>query len=212
MQKETRFSYINGRGTISTNNYVKRRYICHRSSSPKVKGSDTSHSSDQGNNKINGFCPAEINIAIFKDGECEVEFVAQHVGHGNDLEWLALTTEERELLTSRISANIPFDTILSEIKNSPSDNLHRITKRDLRSIRQSLTVTAGDNIMQMQDKDEKHCITQREEQNLDELAGEKAKLMSKLTRIVDNVSSYEELEVLEKSLSPLLEGQSHNCT
>lgn len=99
-----------------------------------------------GSKKINAYCPASIKVVKAKDGKCTVYYQATHVGHLNDLGHLNLTELERKMLAEKIAANIPFDTILDEIRVSIMDceleRMHLLTKKDLHNIEKSFHLTS----------------------------------------------------------------------
>lgn len=113
--------------------------MCHRSGFLISRGFGKRHLKSQGSKKINGFCPARIQVTINKYCDShKVSFVETHVGHQNDLCHLFLTNDERKVLATKISMNIPFDEILNEIRDTVSTNsmerMHLLTKKDLFNI------------------------------------------------------------------------------
>ncbi|VEN54487.1 unnamed protein product [Callosobruchus maculatus] len=139
MERETQSYFINEHGSYNTNSYIKFKYVCHRSGIFKSESKKIRHLKVQGSHKINGYCP-EISGKILKNGICEVELVSQHIGHDNNLGHLNLSKTAREDLAAKISLNVPFDSILDEVRDSISgdqiERLHLLTKKDLSNIQQ----------------------------------------------------------------------------
>lgn len=80
----------------NTKSYTKLEYVCHRTGLFQSEGKGIRHLKVQGSHKMNGYCPTEIFVKILNDGKCEVEFVAQHIGHSDNLGHLSLNKHERK--------------------------------------------------------------------------------------------------------------------
>lgn len=140
VEKETNSSFINRKGSYQTKEYKKLNYMCNRNGFYQSRGTGLHHLKMQGSNKINGYCPAKINLKIFNNGKCEANFINCHVGHSNDLGHLYLSKSEKDKLACKIAAKIPFQKILDEIRESISgdklERIHLLTKKDLYNIEQ----------------------------------------------------------------------------
>ena len=99
-----------------------------------------------GSNKINGYCPAKIELMILPSGELKVEFFKTHVGHQNDLGRMRLSKHERAEVSKSIQMKIPFDNILDRIRSSISsdevERLHLLTTKDLHNIARDYNLIA----------------------------------------------------------------------
>ena len=139
MEKKTFASFVNMHGFKQRKNVRKIKYTCHRSGNVTKKGKNIRALKTQGSNKINAYCPAEMNVEIH-NGKCLVKFCKSHVGHrqDKDLGHLFLSTSDRQLIAAKIASEIPFQTILDDIRGSISnchlDRLHLLTKKDLYNI------------------------------------------------------------------------------
>ncbi|XP_050500770.1 uncharacterized protein LOC126880760 [Diabrotica virgifera virgifera] len=138
IERTTQSSFINEHGSYNTKDYKRLKYVCHRSGLFKSQSKGLRHLKTQGSHKINGYCPAEIIVKLLNDGTCEVEFVAQHIGHNENLGHLNLNQSEKEDLAAKIALKVPFESILDEVRNSVSgseiDRLHLLKKKDLANI------------------------------------------------------------------------------
>ncbi|XP_054723700.1 uncharacterized protein LOC129233747 [Uloborus diversus] len=141
-EKKTRTSYVKARASKDLKSSTYSSFYCHRS------GHFKSHSSGErcikllGSNKIDGHCPAKISLNQSKTtGQCVVKFTCTHIGHTNDIGRLKLSAVDKEFLSAKISAKVPFDTILDEIRDSVSpegfQRLHLLTNKDLHNIKKS---------------------------------------------------------------------------
>lgn len=142
IQKDTFSSYINLHGAGKNPNIKKIMYVCHRSGDTRRRGSNIRSLKTQGSNKINGYCPAHINV-IEQGSKCMITFCKTHVGHRQeeDIGHLFLAESDRQKVAAKIAAKIPFQTILDEIRDSVSnchlERIHLLTKKDLYNIENS---------------------------------------------------------------------------
>ena len=86
--------------------------MCHQSGFYTSK-SVQRHTEILGSCKMNGFCPACIELSRNSDNERNMVYIKIHLGHENDIGHLKLTKEDRETLAAKIALNtsIPFNTI-----------------------------------------------------------------------------------------------------
>lgn len=140
LEKQTSSSFIKKHGTKKNTNFSRTIYWCHRSGIYVPKGKGIRHLKTQGTCKIDGHCPAQLNVTSYADGKLEVIFTKTHVGHGSDLGHLKLTSNEKSEIAAQIAANVPFNAILDGIRNSLAncelDRMHLLTRKDLHNIKQ----------------------------------------------------------------------------
>jgi len=96
----------------------------------------------QRSNKMNGYCPASINVIESKlTKRCTIKYNYNHIGHESEIGHLPLVKVTRNDIPSKISQHIPFEQILDEIRDNVSNNqLERtllLTKKDLYNIEAS---------------------------------------------------------------------------
>ncbi|XP_030764275.1 uncharacterized protein LOC115888642 isoform X2 [Sitophilus oryzae] len=97
IEKETQSKFIKYRGTIVKKSGSKISYYCHRSGFFNSESKGIRHLKTKGSNKINGFCPARIEVLSEKNGQCKIMFTQTHVGHTNcDLGHLSLSKLEND--------------------------------------------------------------------------------------------------------------------
>lgn len=92
-----------------------------------------------GSNKIDGHCPARLNVTVNKeDNRVKVKFTKTHVGHNLDVGRLTLSKFERGDIAAKIKNKIPFDEILNEIRDNITkdqlERIHLLTRKDLFNI------------------------------------------------------------------------------
>lgn len=142
-EKETQ-SYFVIESTSATQNYIKKKYRCHRSGNFISESKGLRHLKTQGSNKINAYCPAWINATLHKKGNCDIIFQETHVGHECDLGHLFLKRNEREIIAAKMSLKIPFSQILDDVQdslhNSQLERIHLLTKKDLYNIEKSFNL------------------------------------------------------------------------
>lgn len=95
IEDETKSKYVKYNCYKSQKQAV-RVFICHRSGCFQSRSRGLRHLRLAGSEKINGYCPAEIKLTILNaNKKCIVNFTEQHVGHGQELQFLKLQ-EPRE--------------------------------------------------------------------------------------------------------------------
>ena len=62
----------------------------------------------QGSHKIDGMCPAEINVMVLNGDTVEIQYMKTHAGHANNLGHLNLSKADREMIAMKIAAKVPF--------------------------------------------------------------------------------------------------------
>lgn len=140
VERDTLSLYISNTGSKQTIKKLLTRhyYTCHRSGYYNTRGKGKRHLKTQGSKKINGVCPASIQVTESEDGKCNVTYIATHVGHQNDIHHLSLTINERENLAADIANKVPFQAILDKVRSSVPDSrlgrIHLLTKKDLYNI------------------------------------------------------------------------------
>lgn len=143
IEQKTNTCYIKSCGsTKNVNGHTYIYYKCHRNGYHMSKSTGQRHIKTQGSNKINGYCPASMNVIMSEPtNKCTVTFISTHIGHENDLGHLPLDKLTRSNIASKISEHIPFEHILDEIRDNISNNTlertHLLTKKDLYNIESS---------------------------------------------------------------------------
>lgn len=139
IEKQTFSSFVNMHGFNQIINFKKIKYTCHRSGDIRTRGKKIRSFKTGGSNKINAYCPAEMNV-IVDETKCVVHFCKTHVGHRleEDMGHLFLSVSDRQNIASKIAAGIPLQTILDDIRDSVSnchlERTHLLTKKDLYNI------------------------------------------------------------------------------
>nr|XP_024215683.1 uncharacterized protein LOC106680190 isoform X2 [Halyomorpha halys]XP_024215689.1 uncharacterized protein LOC106680190 isoform X2 [Halyomorpha halys] len=136
----TRFvKYRNKYFKSSTKNF----YRCHRDGIFKTSGRNMRQLKAHGSNKINGHCPAKLEVCQFKDkDEILVKFTKTHVGHTMEIQKINLDKEERKFIASKLANTVPNKKILNDIRNANIGKLGRlkyVTMKDLHNIKRSLS-------------------------------------------------------------------------
>lgn len=84
LEKQTGSLFVKKHGTQKSINFSRTVYCCHRSGTYKTKGKGIRRLKTKGTIKIDGHCPARLNVTHV-DGKLEVIFTKTHIGHGSDL-------------------------------------------------------------------------------------------------------------------------------
>ncbi|GFW90629.1 MULE domain-containing protein [Trichonephila clavipes] len=134
IEKNTKSKFVQETGCKRRENDIIRRFVCHRSGEFVSKSNGERHIKTQGSNKIGGYCPAGITATYYDDGRCDIFYRDTDVGHENDLGHLWFTQSEREA----IAANIPFNIILNDVRDSVSESslecIPLLTRKELHNI------------------------------------------------------------------------------
>ncbi|KAE9530121.1 hypothetical protein AGLY_011583 [Aphis glycines] len=131
IEHKTKSCYIKNCGSIDNDHSNKTfiYYKYHRNGNYISKGTGLRHLKTQGSNKINGHCPSRIDVTIYKlSNICTVKFIANHLGHGNDLGHLPLNKDVRINIANEIRDNI---------SNNSLERIHLLTRKDLHNIQTS---------------------------------------------------------------------------
>jgi len=142
IELSTQSLYVKNYGSSVKGNQIYSYYKCHRSGFYNSISTGQRHLKTQGSNKINGYCPASINVIESNvTKKCTAKFNGNHVGHENEIGHLPLNKCTRDEIVSKISQNIPFEKILEEIRENIANNhlerTHLLTKKDLYNIEAS---------------------------------------------------------------------------
>lgn len=136
----TRFvKYRNKYFKSSTKNF----YRCHRDGIFKKSGRNIRQLKSHGSNKINGHCPAKLEVCHFKEKEeILVKFTKTHVGHTMEIQKINLDKEERIFIASKLANKVPNKKILNDIRNAniaKKGRLKYVNMKDLHNIKKSLS-------------------------------------------------------------------------
>lgn len=117
---------------------------CHRDGDFKSDSKHLRHCKMLGSNKINGHCPAKIDVTFHTSGEITVLYCKTHVGHEPELGRSRLSEAEKTDIAAKIAMKIPFDKILDGVRDSINsselERIHLITRKDLFNIEQQYSL------------------------------------------------------------------------
>ena len=106
MEKEELNSYIQHRApTTSSSGGIIIHYMCHRSGFYNHHSSRERAIKGLGSKKMNGFCPAALDVKMKKDGPVKVKFHKTHFGHEVGLKEIGhmfLSKTDRKLIAGKI--------------------------------------------------------------------------------------------------------------
>lgn len=121
-------------------------YRCHRDGCFKSRSKAVRHCKILGTNKINGHCPAKMDVIHSTSGRVKVSFSKTHVGHHGELGRLRLSRTERDDIAAKVALKIPFDDILDSVRISVcNDEVQRaelLTRKDLHNIARDYNLKA----------------------------------------------------------------------
>lgn len=118
IEQETTSQYIKSRGEKKTKNLNKTYYSCNRSGYYVSKARTRKALKKQGSRKINGRCPASMNVTVNEDLSYDVRFVKTHVGHNFDVKHLDLSLKDRDLIVQKLEAGITKREIIKQLRSS----------------------------------------------------------------------------------------------
>ncbi|CAH1960906.1 unnamed protein product [Acanthoscelides obtectus] len=115
-------------------------YTCHRSGFFAPTGTGKRSLKLTGSHKINGYCPAQIEVYISESGDVAAKVIETHVGHKNDIQHLNLSVKEKQWLANKLAADMSFEDIMNEVDKTIGDHnylrrINLLTKKDLYNIR-----------------------------------------------------------------------------
>lgn len=118
IEDETTSQFIKSRGEKKSKNVNKTYYSCNRSGYYVSKARTQKALKKQGSRKINGRCPASINVTFNPDSTYEVRFVKTHVGHDFELEHLDISDKDRDLIVQKLESGITKRDIIKQIRSN----------------------------------------------------------------------------------------------
>mgnify|MGYP003729617393 CR=1 FL=1 len=118
IENETTSQYIKSRGEKKTKNVNKTYYSCNRSGYYVSKARTRKALKKQGSRKINGRCPASMNVTINPDSTYDVRFVKTHVGHSFELKHLDLSDKDRDLIVQKLVSGVTKKDIIKQIRSA----------------------------------------------------------------------------------------------
>lgn len=116
VENETTSQYIKSRGEKKSKNINKTYYSCNRSGYYVSKARTRKKLKKQGSRKINGRCPASMNVTVNPDSTYDVRFVKTHVGHNFDIKHLDLSEKDRELIVQKLESGLTKKDIIKQIR------------------------------------------------------------------------------------------------
>lgn len=135
LEKNEHVSFCNKYSFVTEDGHKKVHFSCSRDGFYKSKASKR-HEKILGTNKINGCCPATIDIDIFDDDQVRAYFQRTHFGHKNEVGRMRLLKTERDEIARKISLKIPFEDILDSIRESINvqERKNLVSRKDLHNI------------------------------------------------------------------------------
>lgn len=116
VESETTSQYIKSRGEKKTKNVNKTYYSCNRSGYYVSKARTRKALKKQGSRKINGRCPASMNVTVNPDTTYDVRFVKTHVGHNFDIKHLDLSEKDRKLIVQKLESGLTKKDIIKQLR------------------------------------------------------------------------------------------------
>lgn len=118
VETETTSQFIKSRGEKKTKSVNKTYYSCNRSGYYVSKARTRKALKKQGSRKINGRCPASMNVTINPDSTYDVKYVSTHVGHNFELKHLDLSDKDRELIVQKLVSGVTKKEIIKQLRSS----------------------------------------------------------------------------------------------
>jgi len=106
----------------STKPFNVKQYICHRSGEKRLKAAPKIIRKLIGSKKLDGICPALINIKSSKiDGTCSVVYQKLHIGHPcnkSELPFINLNAEDKFDIAKKLSLGVPRNILLGQYEST----------------------------------------------------------------------------------------------
>jgi hypothetical protein len=118
IESQTTSQFIKSRGEKRTKNVNKTYYSCNRSGYFVSKAKTQKALKKQGSRKINGRCPASMNVTVNQDSSYDVRFIKTHVGHDFELIHLDLSEKDRDLIVGKLESGITKRDIIRQIRTT----------------------------------------------------------------------------------------------
>lgn len=217
--------------------YLKTRYSyrCHRSGLFKPRGKNIRRLKTIGSCKINGYCPAVIDLRKCNDGTLEASFVSTHVGHKNELKHIHLSKVERGKIAIQLASKKPRQEILKDIRMSISNQdlqrIHLINRKDIINIEKSFNLieesekhpfdlisiddwvnhSQGDETTDSLEEPIQGEVGSLNRESKSSFEHEKRKLLKEFEEIVNKLKTVEDIRFLKnnlKSIPPILQAMN----
>lgn len=141
VEEDTKCNY-RIRHSVQNPEHKKILFRCSRSGYYETKAETRQRKLKKiGSKKINGYCPAEMNVKVSnKTGIVEVYYQSTHVGHTNELKYMDLNEEERNIIVNNLAAGVPVNVLLQKFRIdicTPQEDrkrLHLISKNEIRNV------------------------------------------------------------------------------
>lgn len=118
VENETTSQFIKSRGEKRTKSFNKTYYSCNRSGYYISKARTRKALKKQGSRKINGRCPASMNVTINSDSTYDVKFIKSHVGHNFELKHLDLSDKDRDLIVQKLVSGVTKKEIIKQLRSA----------------------------------------------------------------------------------------------
>jgi len=129
VEDATMSQFIKSRGEKRTKDINKTYFSCNRSGYYVSKARTQKALKKQGSRKINGRCPASMNVTMKPDLSYEVRFIKTHVGHDFSLKHLDLSEKDRDLIVQKLSEGVTKKDIIKHIRSATE--LHHPSSRTM---------------------------------------------------------------------------------
>lgn len=118
VENESTSQYIKSRGEKRSKSVNKTYYSCNRSGYYMSKARTRKALKKQGSRKINGRCPASMNVTLNTDQTYDVRFVKTHVGHDFELKHLDISDKDRNLIVQKLVSGLTKREIIKQIRSN----------------------------------------------------------------------------------------------
>jgi hypothetical protein len=131
------------RGYIRSTGRTAEYYYCSRSGYYQPIAQRQRYLKMQGSQKIQRTCPAHVVVRSCVGSDIKVKYIGKHLCHSNRYEQLchvSLSLSNRKQLAGRLAQQVPFHSILQELRSSMDGRLtrlHMVTRKDLQNVMHS---------------------------------------------------------------------------
>lgn len=118
IEYHTTSQFIKSRGEKKSKNVNKTYYSCNRSGYYVSKARTQKALKKQGSRKINGRCPASMNVTLNPDSTYDVRFVKTHVGHDFEVRHLDISDKDRNFIVEKLVSGLTKKEIIKQIRSN----------------------------------------------------------------------------------------------
>ncbi|XP_072377992.1 uncharacterized protein [Diabrotica undecimpunctata] len=153
VQTLNKVQYVKSTGKRTVNKFEKQYYECRRSHRNRKEKHDLKMKrkrqlKSQGSCKLEKSCVSQIILKRNEESdECFITYYKSHYLHGEDIQHLQITKEDKDIIASKLILGVPAKAILTSTRDMIYKDLKRVdllTNKDINNIKMSYKVSVKD--------------------------------------------------------------------